>query len=397
MRNHTRPVLRATVMCFLMIFILNGCTFPWQGNTGTDGTSASGSGADSVSGDSVSSQAAEGDSTGTGSEDFKGIRVVLTAGFKKNELFRIETISCMKPEIMVYLANMQNKYTAVYGSSIWKTSTDGVSFGESVRENALARITRIKAMNLMAQKDRVVLDGSENSKVNAAADEYFKSLSENDINKLGATKELIRSMYGEYALADKVYSYIIKDINPEVSDDEARTITVSEILIKTYSTTAKGDRVEFTAAEKEDAGKKCEDILSQLSAGEDFDKMARKYNEDTENTLSFGKGQVDKSFEDAAFNLGKGETSGVVETKDGYRIIKCITPFDKEQTEANKVNIVKEKRQEVFSKEYNAFSEPLTRCLNEKLWNEINITDESKVTTSGFFDIYRKYFPSETE
>ena len=33
----------------------------------------------------------------------------------------------------------------------------------------------------------------------------------------------------------QVYEYIIKDINPEISDDEARTITVDYILIKTYT------------------------------------------------------------------------------------------------------------------------------------------------------------------
>ena len=120
--------------------------------------------------------------------------------------------------------------------------------------------------------------------------------------------------------------------------------------------------------------------------------MARKYNEDTENTLSFGKGQVDKSFEDAAFNLGKGETSGVVETKDGYRIIKCITPFDKEQTEANKVNIAKKKKQDAFSKEYDLFAKPLTRALNEKLWDKTVVDEKSKITTESFFDVYSKYF-----
>ena len=32
-------------------------------------------------------------------------------------------------------------------------------------------------------------------------------------------EEDIENLYLEYALADKVYRYIIKDINPEISDD----------------------------------------------------------------------------------------------------------------------------------------------------------------------------------
>ena len=43
-------------------------------------------------------------------------------------------------------------------------------------------------------------------------------------------RQLIESMYRDYALADKVYRQIISDINPEISDDEARTITVQHIL-----------------------------------------------------------------------------------------------------------------------------------------------------------------------
>ena len=37
--------------------------------------------------------------------------------------------------------------------------------------------------------------------------------------------------------------HLIADINPEISDDEARTITVQHILIKTYSLNEDGEKV----------------------------------------------------------------------------------------------------------------------------------------------------------
>jgi foldase protein PrsA len=397
MNKRGLPALLAIVTCVTSINIY-GCSLPLpvkkqsdegSGTAGTDTIQYTVQETGEQSGDSSPDTA--GDTAGK-----KKLQIVLTAGFKKNEIFRIATESCMKPELMVYMTDMQNSYSAVYGSRIWNTKKDGVTLAESVRENALARITRVKTMNLMAARYNVTLDRSELSKTGKAAAEYYDSLSPHERSVLGVTSENVRGMYNEYALADKVYSYIIKDINPEVSDDEARTITVSQILIRTYSTAARGKRTEFNTAEKQAAKKKCEDILAKIRSGADFDEMARKYNEDAENTLSFGKGQVDQKFEDAAFNLGTDEISGVVETADGYRIIKCITAFDKQQTEANKKNIVSKKRQEVFSSEYDSFAKPLTRSLNEKLWDRTELVNDSKVTVSDFFDIYRKYFPQDS-
>jgi foldase protein PrsA len=54
---------------------------------------------------------------------------------------------------------------------------------------------------------------------------------------------------------------------------------------------------------------------------------------------------------------------------------------------------VEERRREVFGQEYDAFVETLVRQLNTKLWDEIALLHDERVTTAGFFDIYAKYFP----
>jgi peptidyl-prolyl cis-trans isomerase C len=82
-----------------------------------------------------------------------------------------------------------------------------------------------------------------------------------------------------------------------------------------------------TAESKGQIRSKMDGILKQLRGGADFAELARKHSEDgsAENggDLSyFGPGQMVPAFEEAAFALKSGQTSGLVETQFGYHIIK---------------------------------------------------------------------------
>ena len=101
----------------------------------------------------------------------ENMKVVLTTGFAKDEIFRIEELSCTKAEIMVYLTNMQNRYEKVYGEEILDTEIDGVTLEENVKETALANMAQIKAMTLLAAKHNVTLSEEENEMVKEAAAE----------------------------------------------------------------------------------------------------------------------------------------------------------------------------------------------------------------------------------
>ena len=330
--------------------------------------------------------------TGCGGGNSFGTKVVLTTGFDRDEIFRIETSSCSLPEIMVYLTNIQNRYESVYGTEIWSTNVDGVTLEQNVKDIALAQIARIKTMNLMAERYQVELSKEEKAQVENAANAYYGSLNDVEIEKMGISKKTIGNLYTEFALAEKVYQYTIKDINPEISDDEARTITVQHILIKTYALDGTGRKVEYTEQAKQEAYAEACDVLRLAEEGEDFDELIRRYSEDDRSTYSFGKGEMDEAFESAAFNLGKDEISDVVETEFGYHIIKCLNTFDKDETDANKIKIVDQRRAEAFGQEYDAYVETLTRNLNEDLWNSVSFIHDENVKTMDFFDVYSEYF-----
>lgn len=320
-------------------------------------------------------------------------KVVFTTGFSNEEVFRIEDSTCSLTEIMVYLVNTQKDYEASFGTDIWEKETDTGTIESRLKESVLAKVAQIKAMNLLALENGIELDDREIALTGQAAEEYYSSLSDTDIAAMNnVTMDDIIEIYKEQALADKLYKYIIRDINPEISDDEARTITVGQILLKTYSFNEKGERVDYTDSEKRQVYVRAREILSAINDGTSFDELISLYNEADEATVSFGKGEKEDIYENAAFNLGTGEVSGIIDTSEGYVILKCITTFNKEETEANKVKIVAERKKEVFGTQYDTFVSTLTKELNQKLWDSIGLVEDESVTTSSLLDVYYKYF-----
>ena len=76
--------------------------------------------------------------------------------------------------------------------------------------------------------------------------------------------------------------------------------------------------------------KTADEVLKRVKAGEDFAKLAKEFSEDptTKETggelQKFGRGDMLPEFEAAAFALGAGQVSDVVQTMYGFHIIKLI-------------------------------------------------------------------------
>ncbi len=353
----------------------------------------------------------------------KKTEIVLTTDFEENEVFRIEESSCMKNEVMVYLVNSENSYNVLFGPEIWKTkipssievppdtaqssqasenrisvsmensAASEITVEEKYKDTILARLAQIKALNLLAAKRGLTLNEEEEQKIQAAARFYMDSLNEKEIELLDVTVDDIYNMYRDYAIADKLYHEVTDSIEPEISDDAARTITIGSILVKTYKTDAYGNRISYSQEYTEKAYERALEIKKMIDEGTEFDVLADSYyNEDSQSEYTFGRGIMPYALEEAAFSLGIEEVSDIIRTEYGYHIIKCRSTFNKEETEKNKQTIINKTKQDTFNAMYEEYVTTLKSNLNDPLWQSISYEKTDDITTTGFFDIYDSYF-----
>jgi parvulin-like peptidyl-prolyl isomerase len=100
------------------------------------------------------------------------------------------------------------------------------------------------------------------------------------------------------------------------------TVRASHILLM-----YKGSMRSSASRSKADAEQQIQQLAGKLQAGEAFAELAKAHSDCPSSAKGgdlgkFGRGQMVGPFEDAAFGLEVGQTSGVVETPFGYHIIQ---------------------------------------------------------------------------
>ncbi len=139
----------------------------------------------------------------------------------------------------------------------------------------------------------------------------------------GPTKRLLVARLDVEAFEDKVENVDEQELQRKYEENAAayaKKVAARHILIRADE--------KATAEEMKAARTKIEDIREKLLAGGDFAELAKEYSEDPGSAMNggalgeFARGQMVKPFEDAAFSLGKGGLSEIVETRFGFHLLQ---------------------------------------------------------------------------
>jgi peptidyl-prolyl cis-trans isomerase C len=138
------------------------------------------------------------------------------------------------------------------------------------------------------------------------------------IRRKTAVQRLITQEVGDKITMTEAEAKTAYDDSPEDFKQKAQ-VHARHILIKVPP--------DADEAAKGEAQKKIKAIQKEANSGTDFAELAKKHSEGPSNTRGgdlgyFGRGQMVKPFEEAAFALAPGKISDIVETQFGYHLIK---------------------------------------------------------------------------
>ena len=211
------------------------------------------------------------------------------------------------------------------------------------------------------------------------------------VGQINPTEAELETYYK--ANADKFQSVERADIEYVVLNLAAvqKDIVVPEAELKTYyeQNSARLEGLEerrashilinadkgASAAERDAARAKAQALLAEVQKSpSQFAELARKNSQDSGSAAKggdldfFGRGAMVKPFEEAAFALKKGETSGIVETEFGFHIIRLTDIKQPEQKsfESQRAKLEQEVRTQLAQRKFAEAAEQFTNIVYEQ-------------------------------
>ena len=352
---------------------------------------------------------------GCGNKDAK-IDGTKTAVTINDEAVSLGAVSFQARFQQAYMYQMYSQYfgTTQIFDQVMDESTEK-TYGDQIKESVLENIEELVLIKQHAADYDVALDDEKKAEIEKIAQAYIDENDEKVRAQIGASKEDVVYLLELQTIQDMMREPMAKDVDTEVSDDEAQQTTVTYLSLakKTEEDLAADESAadesvsdeslsdesvseEAKAAQLEEANREvkenAEKILADLKASDnaaeaDMTAIAAKYDD----TLTAASGQfttndptdttLDASVVEAVADLKDGEVCDkVIETDTHYYVVRVDKTFAKDETEAKKEQIVKDRKTEAYNNLIDTWKKEADIKVDDKVMATLLITDSAPFT-----------------
>ncbi len=310
--------------------------------------------------------------------------VLMTGCGQKEETFNSEDVvltfggeEITLGEVYLYANTVIQDYEAIYGGEIWQTDVsvskdDSANMEDLTRRDIIEDIVHVKLLTRKAAEYKVALDESDMEQVKRDTETFYSKLTDEQINDMQLSYDLINEVLQENALARKVYDEIIDGADIEVSDEEARETTFYDLYFECYAVASSGDVTNFSedekAAQYDRAVQAYNTLINPIesttnngtsstnSNSTNIEGLAEYYGLQNSSyytmTPSEIKGVYGEDISEMLYGLEDGSYSLVTESDFGYHIFYMKSLTDRDATDARKEDIIRVKKNEYMETLY---------------------------------------------
>ena len=260
-------------------------------------------------------------------------------------------------QVRLLLEAVRDGYESALTSNIWTMEVKNISFEEYVDRLVLNMASRLVLVNMLAGEKHIELNKQELEECNDKAAAYYE---EHTDSLKYIKKDELFDLFAMMRLSDKVYDELTRDVDTQISVDEARVIQI-EYIYAAFGSSGSSNQLE-----------KLKKAQAEFEDGADFSALAGKYSDSTEYTAEIGRGELEESFEEAAFNLDSGQISDIVRCDNGWYLIYCIDDNVAGKSESQAESIIQRRRSEKFDEYLGEFSSKVSLVLDESKWEKLS-------------------------
>ena len=182
----------------------------------------------------------------------------------------------MLDEVTYMIRSMEYTYESYFGSNICSNDMgdgSGMTVGDYIKQMSLSQLRQTLVLNEYAKKNGIELSDDQKAKVDEAI-EKLQTESEDYLDAVGATDELIEKTYTENAIANLVYMDLVADVDTTVGDDEflRKKIAYVKLTPSELTETTAADAATTEVSSDEDSSEESSSIENTEAESESASK-----------------------------------------------------------------------------------------------------------------------------
>lgn len=234
----------------------------------------------------------------------------------------------MLDEVTYMIRSMEYTYESYFGSNICGNDMgdgSGMTVGDYIKQMSLSQLRQTLVLNEYAKKNGIELSDDQKAKVDEAI-EKLQTESEDYLEAVGATDELIEKTYTENAIANLVYMDLVADVDTTVGDDEFLRKKIAYVKLTPSELTETTAANEATTEVSSD-----EDSSEEASSIENTEAESESASKDV--TTSTEEASSEKASTEEASSENVSELSSEASTEDSTEV-ETLSEEEQERQDA---------------------------------------------------------------